>query len=606
MLDKLKQLWSLVPFYVGFVAVNFSQAEIKIEVIYPKEGSQVIAAESTFVFGNVSSVEVVFSVNDIATKLYHNGAFLAYVPVEPGNFEFRCQAVANNDTVQVIRNVYIPPYLRTCSEESLIIDTSYVFPRADWELRPGDIFKIAFKGTPNCEATFSIDGLLQGLPMAELPARKSFNWGEAIFGEGTNLQMSKVKGIYIGVYIIQDRDWAEAREIRFKLKDKYGNEATAVAPGKLNIDNSTIPRIVELTQEATVERSGPSSGGQLFLPQGAKVWVTGRHGNHLRTKLSATENVWILDENIKILPLGTPLPEGMVTSIQTEEFEKKIRLKISLDQKLPFKIELRNKPASLSITLYGVIANYQWTRLEYDETLIQDISWAQKATNVCEIKIELKQAQCWGYHPFYEEGGLYIDIKKKLKVRGKSSLPLKDVVICLDPGHGPETGAIGPKGFIEKDMNYKYCVALKKKLEAKGAFVVLTRGENYGATMKARIQHAVFVEADILLSFHFNALPDGVNPFKNHGISTYYYHPQGYRLAYLIQKMLVKKTGVKNFGLFYENLAICRTPQMIAVLTEPGFIMHPWEEILIASETYQEQVVDAIVIAIEQFLKESI
>ncbi len=44
---------------------------------------------------------------------------------------------------------------------------------------------------------------------------------------------------------------------------------------------------------------------------------------------------------------------------------------------------------------------------------------------------------------------------------------------------------------------------------------------------------------------------------------------------------------------------------MIAVLTEPGFIMHPWEEILIASETYRQRVVDAIVTAIEQFLRES-
>ncbi len=606
MFIKIKQKWLLLLLFVSFIVANSSQAEIKIEVIYPKEGSQVIAAESTFVFGNVSSVDVDFSVNEIATKLYPNGAFLAFVPVEPGNFVFRCRAVANDDTIQMVRHVYIPPYVRTCSEESLIIDTSYVFPRTDWELRSGDIFKIAFKGTPNCEATFSIDGLVQNLPMAELPARKSFTWGEAFFGEGTNSQMSKVTGIYTGAYIIQNYDWAEARRIRFKLRDKFGNEATAVASGRLNIDNSTVPRIVELTQEMTVERSGFGSGDQLFLPKGAKVWITGRHGNYLRVKLAATEYVWIKDENIKILPLGTPLSEGMVTTIQIEDFEKKIRLKISLDQKLPFKIEQHNKPVSLLITLYGVITNSEWIKLDYDEKLIQDIGWEQIAANVCQIRIDLNQTQSWGYQPFYEDGGLYIDIKKKPRIRSRSSLPLKDVVICLDPGHSPETGAIGPKGLVEKDVNYKYCVALKEKLEDKGAFVVLTRGENFGATMKARVQQALSVEADILLSLHFNALPDGANPFINHGISTYYYHPQSYRLANLIQKILVKQTGVKSFGLFCENLAISRPSQMIAVLAEPGFIMHPWEEILIASDAYRERVIDAIVIAIEQFLKESL
>ena len=112
------------------------------------------------------------------------------------------------------------------------------------------------------------------------------------------------------------------------------------------------------------------------------------------------------------------------------------------------------------------------------------------------------------------------------------------------------------------------------------------------------------MEADILLSMHFNGLPDGVDPTKTHGISTYYYQPQGYRLAYLIQKKLLNRTGVKNFGLFYNNLAICRTTQMISVLVEPGFIIHPWEEILIASAAYREKVVAAISEAIEQFLKE--
>jgi N-acetylmuramoyl-L-alanine amidase len=325
----------------------------------------------------------------------------------------------------------------------------------------------------------------------------------------------------------------------------------------------------------------------------------------MRVKLAETELVWIRDENTKFLPSGTPLPVGMISRIQTEASEKKTRVKIALDQQLPFKIEQVAKPPALIVTFYGVRTNTDLIRLDYDDQLIRGISWGQKASQVYQIKIDLNQEQHWGYHPFYENGSLFIDIKKKPNIHGWPSSPLKDIVICLDPGHHPDLGAIGPKGFIERDLNYRYCVALKKKLEDSGAFVVLTRGENYGASMKARIQTAIFTEADILLSLHFNALPDGVNPLRNHGISTYYYHPQSYRLASLIQKMLLKQTGIKNFGLFYENLIICRPPQMIAVLVEPGFLIHPWEEILIASETYQEKVVDGIVKALEQFLKES-
>ena len=599
MINIIKQLWLIIL----LIGANFTHAEIKIEVIYPKEGSQVIAAESTFVFGNVSPVEVDFSVNNISTKLYPNGAFLAFVPVEPGNFSFVCIAAATGDTARMVRNVYIPNYLRTSSRDYLVIDTSYVFPKADWLLQQGEVFKVAIKGTPNCEATFSIEGLVEDISMAEIPARRFFNWGEAIFGQGTNSQMSDVKGIYTGKYIIQDRDQAVSREVRFKLKDEVGNIVETLAPGKFNITDSH--KIAEFTEEATIARTGTSSGGKLFLPERAKVRVTGRRGNYVRIKLSETEIIWLRDDKTTILPLAAPLNQGVVSIIRAEGFEKKTRIKISVDQKLPFKIEQVINPPALLVTLYGVTENTEWIKLDYDDPLIGDIGWEQNAGNVCQVKINLNQQQHWGYNPFYEDGSLFIDIKKKPTIHGWPSSSLKDIVICLDPGHSPDTGAIGPNGSTEKDMNYRYCVALKKKLENKGAFVVLTRGENYGASMKARTQLAIFMEADILLSLHFNALPDGVNPFKYHGISTYYYHPQSYRLASMIQKMLVKQTKVKNFGLFYENLAICRPSQLISVLVEPGFIIHPWEEILIASEVYQERVVDAIVTAIEQFLKES-
>jgi len=580
-------------------------AQINIEVIYPREGNQVTAAKSTFIFGNVSPVEVNFNINNIPVELYANGTFLAVVPVKPGNFSFVCEAVAGGDTAKLVRNVYIPYYLKTSPFDSLVIDTSYVFPAEDWELRPGDVFKVAVKGTPGCIATYSIDGLVNDLPMVEIPPKKSFYWGEAAFGQGTNSQMPDVEGIYTGTYIIQTWDWAINREINFKLTDKTGKTVYTAASGRLSIDKSFIPKIARLTQEVTIAQTGPRLGYQLFLPEGVKVWITGRRGDYLRVRLSETDEVWIRNENAEILPPGTPLPEGIVTVIRTESFDKKTRVKVFLDQRLPFKVEQIAKPPALLVTLYGVTANTDWIKLDFDDPLIREIRWEQKARGVYQIKIDLNQKQHWGYNPFFENGNFYIDIKKKPHIAGWPSSPLKDIVICLDPGHGPDLGAVGPSGIAEKDINYTYCTALKEGLEKKGAFVFLTRGERNGITLKGRTQTAVFMEADILLSLHFNALPDGVDPFKNRGISTYYYHPQSYRLAYLIQKMLLQKTSMPNYGLYYDNLAMCRPPQMIAVLTEPGFIMHPWEEILIKSESYREKVVNAIMKAMEQFLKES-
>ena len=592
-------------FLLTLIFAEQGSAQIKIDVVYPTEGGKVTASDSTFIYGNVTPIDARLTINDKPVELYPNGAFLAVIPVKPGSFAFVCRAVSGTDSATLIRNVNIPNYLKTSPREFLSIDSSYVFPDEDWELLPGDVFKVAVKGTPGCRATFSIEGLVNDLPMAEIPPKRSFYWGEAAFGEGTNSQMPDVRGIYTGAYIIQSWDWAMQRKIYFKLTDKNGDTKTIPARGSLSIDNSAIPRIAELTQEVTIARTGPKLGYQLFLPQGVKIWITGKRGNFLRVRLSETDEVWIQAENAKLLPPGTPLPEGIVTVIRTESLEKYSRVKVFLDQRLPFKVEQIITPPALLATFYGVTANTDWIKLDFDDPLIREIRWEQKARDVYQIRIDLNQAQHWGYYPFYENGNFFIDIKKKPHIAGWPSSPLKDIVICLDPGHSPELGAIGPTRKTEKDMNYKYCIALKEKLEQEGAFVVLTRGEKYGASLKARTQLANFMEADILLSLHFNALPDGVDPFKNRGVSTYYYHPQSYRLAHLIQKNLVKHTGLPNFGLYYDNLAMVRPTKMIAVLTEPGFIMHPWEEILIASEAHQEQVVNAIVKAMEQFLKES-
>lgn len=599
----MKRFFLFLMFCLIQVSVIFSQ--VKIDVVYPKEGAQITASESTFIFGYVLPADSRLEINDERVKLYSNGAFLAFLPVKPGPFSFECEAIFEGDTTRLVRSVYIPYYLESSPRDSLVIDTSYVFPEEDWELQPGDVFKVAVKGTPGCDASFSIEGLAEDLPMTEIPPKRSFYWGEAAFGQGTTYQMPDVRGIYTGAYIIQSWDWAENRAVHFKLFNEDGDTLFTTADGKLGIDNSAIPRIAELTREVTVAQTGPRLGYQLFLPRGVNVWITGRRGNYLRVRLSKTDEVWIRDENAEILPPGTPLPEGVVTVIRTEGFERKSRVKIFLDQRLPFKVAQIKKPAALHVTLYGVTANTDWIKLDFDDPLIREIRWEQEARGVYKIIIELNQKQHWGYRPFYENGNFLIDIKKKPEIAGWPSSPLKDIVICLDPGHNPDLGAVGPTRVSERDINYQYCVALQQALEEKGAFVVLTHGEFDGISLSARTRFASFMEADILLSLHFNALPDGVNPFRNRGISTYYYHPQSHHLAYLIQKNLLKYTRMKNFGLFYDNLALCRPTDMIAVLTEPGFLMHPEEEMRIASESNKKKVVEAIVKAMEQFLKES-
>ena len=128
--------------FIGFfisISVQLS-AQIEIDVVYPKEGQKILTSESAFIFGSVKPTDVDFSINDKNVKLYSNGAFLTTLPVGIGEFSFVCVAMSEDDTTYLVRNVYIPHFLQSSPTETMVIDTSYIFPKKDWELFPGDVF----------------------------------------------------------------------------------------------------------------------------------------------------------------------------------------------------------------------------------------------------------------------------------------------------------------------------------------------------------------------------------------------------------------------------------------------------------------------------------
>ena len=70
--------------------------------------------------------------------------------------------------------------------------------------------------------------------------------------------------------------------------------------------------------------------------------------------------------------------------------------------------------------------------------------------------------------------------------------PISGANVVLDPGHGGnESGAVGPAGLVEKDVNFDVTRDVQQLLEAQGATVVLTRTGDYNTTLKTRAEIAV-------------------------------------------------------------------------------------------------------------------
>src|SRR5207244_9749463 len=90
------------------------------------------------------------------------------------------------------------------------------------------------------------------------------------------------------------------------------------------------------------------------------------------------------------------------------------------------------------------------------------------------------------------------------------ALGLKIGKIVVDAGHGGhDTGTIGPKGLMEKDLVLDVALRLGKLLEARmGADVVYTRDDDTFVPLETRTAVANREQADLFISVHANSSRD--------------------------------------------------------------------------------------------------
>ena len=104
-----------------------------------------------------------------------------------------------------------------------------------------------------------------------------------------------------------------------------------------------------------------------------------------------------------------------------------------------------------------------------------------------------------------------------------------------------------------------------------------------------RITLAESSEADVLVSIHNNALPDGVNPFTNNGTSVFYNHAASLPLARAVQRGLVRQLGLRDLGVARGDLALVRPTWQPSILTEGLYMIVPEQEAALRSSEGQQR-----------------
>ncbi|HYG60135.1 MAG TPA: N-acetylmuramoyl-L-alanine amidase, partial [Symbiobacteriaceae bacterium] len=192
--------------------------------------------------------------------------------------------------------------------------------------------------------------------------------------------------------------------------------------------------------------------------------------------------------------------------------------------------------------------------------------------------------------------------------------------IVIDPGHGDEeTGAVGPGGSAEKDVNLAVALKLRPLLEQAGAKVIMTRAEDRrvasdealaAATseaertqidLAARSALADQAGADLFLSIHSNGGEEGEGGTETYWATSNLNASLSRTLALLAQEELVEALGLYDRGAKQRAFNVIRMSDAPATLVELGFMTEPDEESLLLSAWGQEAAARALFRALERY-----
>lgn len=240
----------------------------------------------------------------------------------------------------------------------------------------------------------------------------------------------------------------------------------------------------------------------------------------------------------------------------------------------------------------------------------------------------------------------FTDVKPNDDSQAKENISDNPIdVIVIDPGHGgDDTGAIGAKGIMEKDIVLKIAKDLYVLLKADGRFKpVMTRQDDIFVPLSQRTTIANSIGGDLFISIHANAaknkkasgmiafsladaktdqaraaasLENSSIKFEKVEAQEQYttdldftlrdmvqseFQRESVDLADMMQKEVTLGAGIASRGIDQAGFFVLDKAYMPAVLLETGFITNTADEKRLVKEDFQMKTAKAIYNSIVKF-----
>ena len=639
--------WSALP--LARIAPQLSAGSehdpIVLRVVYPALEDRVRVRDSSFLLGSVSDADVRVTVNGSRVRVWPSGAWLAWLPFPPDSvMQFRIEARRGQDSMVMIYPVRRDPRFLPGEVRSgrAWVDSMSLLPRGQVWLPSSEYIPLTARAVEGATVSVHLpDGgtvrlLPQSQPEEVLPAIRVFEHDTTKLHTPNEVRyVGVIRGRTLGPHpgaplrgpspsMIQVLARVALRCVTGARCPTPYNDLLSPDPGWAVIEAAlqgdtvrvrwplqvalldTLPLVTKFdddttgtgrTDSLTPGRAAPGGAYEWFFPTGTRAAVSGRVNDDVRVRLSPEAEAWVPAADARPLPAGLPLPRAIVSSVTVTRMADRVALRIPLTERVPFQV--LESERSLTLRFYSAVGDVDWIRYGSD-ALVQRLSWSQSGRDEVTLTVELTQA-VWGYRTRWSRSDLLLEIRRPPRLSRTD--PLRGRRIALDPGH-PPLGATGPTGLREADANLAVALRLRRMLQAAGARVIMTRTADTAMDLWSRVAVADSSDAELLVSIHNNALPDGINPFTNNGTSVFYNQPHSLLLAAEIQRSLVRRLKLPDLGISRADLALVRPTWMPAVLCEGMFLILPDQEARLRSPQGQRLYARGVLDGIQSFLRD--
>lgn len=540
------------------------------------------AESSAFFIGSVSP----------DASLWCNGQA---VPVSAEGFVAHSVALLPGENQVVWQVDSEPPQTYSVTRPMPQADSLWVEPDSLWVM-PGESLQLRCLAPEGTKVWAQIGSLQVSLIQSEqLPSNQT-----AIFGTHHQVEApyaSSARQFVAQVLLPSSLPVGEFLPVTYSAC--LGEVESAVNGGDLTVLDPLQMPWGTVNKSDAICRVFPPDGERLTpLWAGTRLAVTGKRQKWVRFAHCGNSTAWIHEDDVLLDSLvpSAPAVYQPLDFIQCQPSDTGVQLVFPLAQPVPF--EVKTSALGLQISLAQTPLRCDVIRYQpgVQEAGLEEVQALPLSESTTLVSVSL-DSPLLGVSWQHTGQALVFDI------RLAQALTKRPWVVALDAGHGgTETGATAPDGTLEKDLNAQMAHRLWQMLHNAPDFQpVLIREGDEPLTLAQRTQKARSLGADILLSLHHNALPDGRNPMAESGVSSYYYHSFAKPLAKAIQQALVANTDFEDYGLLMDNLHMCRETAMPSVLLELGFVTHPQDAALILDDAHQHRVAQAIVLGLQHY-----